>query len=135
MPKIRLTKVHCLATGETGKNGDDLYIRYRADSGLEQRFPTGTGSGMSNIKAGEDWNVDLVISYRTALRIDLYDNDTTSANDYLGYHNYNEADAEAPHVYNTNSDRDGQYEFYTEPVATRGGGDERDAPPRGGPGR
>ncbi len=117
MAKIRLIKVHCSKRGEkkgSGTGGDDLYVKYQSDAGDWVRYPS-EGAGKKDLDAGEEWIVDLDILYSNSLRIDLYDSDSTSSDDALGYHVYSASDANTNQVWDTNSPATGQYQFYTGP--------------------
>lgn len=118
MPTIKLAAIECTRLGEAGKRGDDLYIKYTVDgASREVRFPDSYVAGRMDIKKGESWTLGLSISYEKTLRIDLYDEDRTSSNDYLGGHEYSAADASKTSTFDTNSSQDGQYLFHTVPGA------------------
>ncbi len=114
---IWLRKVICDAQGETGKGGDDLFIKYAVDGGTRDfRYPEGSGSGHPDTKKGDVWKVNLQIEYSSTVRIDLYDNDTfPQAGEFLGSHSYSAGDAATVQTFDTGSPNNGKYRFETGP--------------------
>ncbi len=86
---IVVTEICCKNTSEVGH--DEVYIKYVVDGGRAKRFPD---KGYHSLKDGECWNnIDLRISYKDNVNIQLYDSDN-GKDDSLGQYTYVVADAE-----------------------------------------
>ena len=116
--QIFLDKVNCIATGESGKHGDDLYLIYKADGGLDQRHPD-KGTGRPDIKAGESWDVGIYIDFNATVDVKLYDKDNTSSNEYLGHYVFDVNDQDKNLTVDLNNqERDGKYQYVLTPTAS-----------------
>jgi hypothetical protein len=117
--QIFLDRVNCVALGESGKHGDDLYLKYSADGGIDRRHPD-SGSGISDIKVGQSWNVGINIYFNATVDVKLYDRDTTSADDYLGHFIFDVNDQDKNLTVNLdNQERDGRYQYVLSPIPTK----------------
>lgn len=106
-----LQKITCQATSEVGN--DEVYIKYIADGEHPVRFPS-TGYHSMDSNKHDVWVVNLPITYKETLVIELCDSDS-GEDDSLGSHTYITADAsrnEPNPVSNTNGAR---YTIYTGP--------------------
>lgn len=113
--QLTLSYVHCSVTGDHQNNGDDLYIKYRADSQtIDTRYPTDKGSAfVYDLKAGQNGEIDIIIEFTNSVRVELYDVDG-AGDESLGSVTYSTEDPlDMELVNDTNSPHDGQYQFYS----------------------
>ena len=96
---IEITQVTCESTSEAGH--DEVYIQYSIDNGKYKRYPD---SGYTSMAPGDTWDADLVITFKTSVSVQLYDNDSPGHDDLLGSHTYTASDPqpETVTVSNTN---------------------------------
>jgi hypothetical protein len=118
--QIFLSQVKCVATGESGKNGDDLYLKYKADNDLTKTRHPGKGTGKPDITAGESWDVGIYIDFKERVDIELYDKDTTSGDEYLGHYIfYADDQGQNLTVDLDNQERDGRYQYVLTPISSK----------------
>ncbi len=69
--------------------GDTIYINYIIDGGRPERYPSKDGFP---IKKNESWRVNLALSFKETVSIELYEHDFPGSDDYLGTQNYRPID-------------------------------------------
>ncbi|MCL1126255.1 hypothetical protein [Shewanella surugensis] len=113
--QLNLSYVHCSVTGDHQNNGDDLYIKYRADSQtIDTRYPTDKGSVfVYDLKAGQNASMNIIIEFTNSVRVELYDVDG-AGDESLGSVTYSTDDLlDVELIDDTNSPHDGQYQFHS----------------------
>lgn len=108
---LYLQKITCQNTSEVGN--DEVYIKYIADGGREQRFPA-SGYHSMDSKNDDVWVVNLPMTYKETLVIGLYDSDT-GKDDSLGSHTYDTADASKNEQNPVSNPNGAAYTLYTGP--------------------
>ena len=108
---IVLKVIHCNNTSESGH--DEVFIKYTIDGGLEKRFPD---KGYHALADGEDWEVDLPLTFSDNVIVALYDEDHSkrpSTADFLGSHTYFATDPQ-PEKANVSAPNGANYDLFTE---------------------
>lgn len=82
MAKIVLTKLKCVKTS-SGGGADDVYAKFFVDGREAQKWPI---SGDYDMNVGDEAFINQTFSFDKDLKIDLWEYDSTSSDDYMGSH-------------------------------------------------
>ncbi|MCT7978957.1 hypothetical protein [Laspinema olomoucense] len=80
MAKISLSRLKCIKTS-SGGGADDVYAKFFVDGRETQRWPQG---GDYDMNIGDVATLNLTFSFNKDLKIELWEYDTTSSDDYMG---------------------------------------------------
>jgi len=80
MPKIVLTKLKCIQTS-SGGGADDVYAKFFVDGQQTQRWPM---RGDIDMGRGDEQFINQTFSFQKDLKIELWEYDSTSSDDYMG---------------------------------------------------
>lgn len=82
MAKIVLNQLKCIKTS-SGGGADDVYAKFFVDGRETQRWPI---SGDYDMRVGDVAFINLTFSFNKDLKVELWEYDSTSADDYMGTH-------------------------------------------------
>ncbi|MBD2199636.1 MULTISPECIES: C2 domain-containing protein [Calothrix] len=82
MAKIVLSKLKCIKTS-SGGGADDVYAKFFVDGQQTQKWPI---SGDYDMRVGDEAFINQTFSFNKDLKVELWEYDSTSADDYMGTH-------------------------------------------------
>lgn len=89
MAKIVLSKLKCIKTS-SGGGADDVYAKFFVDGRETQRWPI---SGDYDMRQGDEAFINQTFSFNKDLKVELWEYDSTSADDYMGAYVFRTTDS------------------------------------------
>ncbi|MEG4986984.1 hypothetical protein QUB08_14605 [Microcoleus sp. BR0-C5] len=84
MAKIRFNKLQCRKT-TSGGGKDDTYAKFFVDGNYHSRWPD---NGDCDMGVGDEAYVDRQFEFKNSLKVELWEYDSTSSDDYMGAYKF-----------------------------------------------
>lgn len=115
MPKIFVSKLKCNKT-TSGGGADDVYANIYADGQRIARWPD---RGDCDMNTGNEAFLNTTFSFNSQLKIELWEYDSTSADDYMGAYTFTASGSGSGKVKFANPEEGNDYDLNYEYLATK----------------
>ncbi|MEG4227369.1 hypothetical protein QUA35_15550 [Microcoleus sp. N9_B2] len=115
MAKISLSRLKCIKVS-SGGGADDVYAKFFIDGREAGRWPI---SGDYDMRVGDVAFINMAFSFNKDLKVELWEYDSTSADDYMGAHIFSATGSGSGTIKLTDPKEGNLYELSYEYLATK----------------